>query len=300
MTWVKVNHIHNAWNLQLQIPLDWRQASHLVKLSSLRPSCTNASTLRKTWRQTVNALCLWKKSFILHRSGLCLLLGGCFALCFFAESVVFLEICNDKLVLGGVAFAEAKDRFPWLHDASLITQHEGWQFDADFSILCRIAKQEWSCFAFEMTTVVVLENTERHAPVLDHAACIYCIPHVYIHIQSYTYHIYIYVILIYGPRVSLILMHGCTTATPNPDCMDLHGVAFPVWLSVYLQTCLICSCIHRAGKPCLGCSSVKIHLMILRAWTIWLSGLRFEPCLNARLWYTGTCHVQSASALWFQ
>ena len=119
-------------------------------------------------------------------------------------------------------------------------------------------------------------------------------------IYTYTYHIYIYVILVYGPTVSLILMHGCTTATPNPDCMDLHGVAFPVWLSVYLQTCLICSCIHRAGKPCLGCSSVKIHLMILRAWTIWLSGLRFEPCLNARLWYTETCHVQSASALWFQ
>ena len=145
---------------------------------------------------------------------------------------------------------------------------------------------------FEMTTVV-LENTEGRALylIMQHA---YCISHVnIIYIESY-------IILVYGPTVSLILMHGCTTATPNPDCMDLRGLAFPVCLSVYLQTCLICSCIHRAFKPCLGCSSVKIHLMILRAWIIWLSGLRFEPCLNARLWYTGTRHVQSASALWFQ
>ena len=42
--------------------LDWYQAAHLVKLSSLRPSCTNASTLLKTWGQTVNALCRWNLS----------------------------------------------------------------------------------------------------------------------------------------------------------------------------------------------------------------------------------------------
>lgn len=98
--------------------------------------------------------------------------------------------------------------------------HSSHNMKVDISMLtlaCRIAKQEWSCFAFEMTTVV-LENTEGRALylIMQHAYIVY---HMYI---------YIYVILIYGPTVSLILMHGCTTATPNPDCMDLHGVAFPV------------------------------------------------------------------------
>lgn len=228
MTWVRVNHIHNAWNLQLQISLDWHQASHLVKLSSLRPSCTNASTLLKIWRQTVNALCLWKKSFILHRSGLCLLLGGCFALCFLAESVVFLEICNDKLVLGGVAFAEAKDRFPWLHDASLITQHEGWHKQADFSILCRIAKQEWSCFAFEMTTVV-LENTEGRALylIMQHA---YCISHVnIIYIESYMLFWY----------MGLRCHSSSCMAAPQPLLIPTAWICM-----VWLFQC-VCLCIYK-------------------------------------------------------
>ena len=183
------------------------------------------------WKLEGKQWMLSMESFILHRSGLCLLLGGCFALCFLAESIVFLEICNDKLVLGGVAFAEAKDRFPWLHDASLITQHEGWQFVADFSILCRIAKQEWSCFAFEMTTVV-LENTEGHALVFDHAACIYCIPHVYIHIHIiYTYMLFWY--------MGLRCHSSSCMAAPQPLLIPTAWICM-----VWLFQC-VCLCIYK-------------------------------------------------------
>ena len=74
----------------MQISLDWQPASHLVKLSC-------ATKLYKCLRiienlRTNSECSLSMQSFILHRSGLCLLLGGCFAQCFLAESVVFLEI----------------------------------------------------------------------------------------------------------------------------------------------------------------------------------------------------------------
>lgn len=114
-------------------------------------------------------------------------------------------------------------------------------------------------------TTVVLENTEGHAPVLDHAAGI-----IVYHGSQY--------ILFWYMGLRCHSSFSCMAA-PQPLLIPTARCGFSsVFVSVLLQTCLICSCIHWTCKPCLECSgSLKIHQCFC---VLELSGLRFEPWMQ--------------------